>query len=146
MAAHLYKMRCINPEYLKVKFEELKTFYNNPRKSLRPRGYHYVCLKADCLLFDTGNLNAKYRFIDLQCCGIRASINVSVFVFFMYNDMKKSCLGLDKGAQLSHLCHHPACINPRHLNIETAQDNNKRKECAKQSSCIGHKEQPSCHF
>lgn len=40
--------------------------------------------------------------------------------------------------QCSHLCHNPACSDPRHVVIETAKENNGRKGCLVFVACPHH--------
>ena len=40
--------------------------------------------------------------------------------------------------EASHLCHHPRCINPQHIIIETRRKNLKR------NMCIGHSDLVEC--
>ena len=46
--------------------------------------------------------------------------------------------------QASHLCHEKTCINPEHLNLESAAINNRRKICANENRCTGHPGYPDC--
>lgn len=146
MAVELFRISCLNPKYLTEKYEGLRKYYNNSPISKRARGYHYIYLKDDCHLFDTKNHRDGYHFIDLHALGHCAYVNVAVFVYFMEHGMKKSCLPTVLENQISHLCHHSSCVNPKHFTLETCKTNNQRKKCHIFWYCSGHCKQPPCHY
>ena len=144
MSDILFKMRCITPNYLKKRYFEVCEAYCNDPLSVRPSGYHYVYIKDDCHLFDTRNVKHDYQFYDLKACKWRTSVNISIFVYFMHNGMRKDCLPDFPKTEISHLCGHRACINPMHLNLESRKINNSRIPCHSRSTCGGHDKEPAC--
>ena len=82
MADILYKMRCVNPNYLKERYGMIQASYGNRFKSVRPYRYHYVFIKDDCHLYDTMDYRHDYQTINLETCGFKTNINVAIFSSF----------------------------------------------------------------
>ena len=151
MADAMRKISCIDPNYLTKRYSELLSYHLNPPKRQRRHSrYHFISKKLSCHLLDTTNIRSGYKQWSLEAVGIKTSVNVAIFVYYMHHGMDRNSLpNIHTNSQISHLCHHKACINPDHLHLESAVVNNQRKACEKVKKCNGHQavdggEHPRC--
>ena len=147
MAAKLLFISRIDPNYLLERLDTLKKSYNNAPGHLNKKSrYHFIVQKGGCHLFDTMSFTSEYKYWSLQARGVRTTINISIFIYFMHHGMDKDVLPVVNKTEISHLCHHRACVNPAHLNLESTGINNERRVCRSQNRCKGHLNEPPCYF
>lgn len=54
-------------------------------------------------------------------------------------------LNVDRGLDISHICHNPKCLTTEHLTLEAHEINMNRVACFNEKTCSGE-HQPECLF
>ena len=103
-------------------------------------------VKNGCLLYEGRHTPAQcYPKVKIVHNRRPYVMNVHASVHKVSNNIAPYT-SLGPNMDVSHLCHHPLCMNPTHLNLENRLTNNIRKTCYRNRQCVGHDSHPDCMF
>lgn len=64
-----------------------------------------------------------------------SGVSEVVYVHRLAYMVSNKVVQLPQGLEVSHLCHNPRCVEPRHLCLESHEANSERITCLKQGIC-----------
>ena len=90
---------------------------------------------------DNGQTYGVFKLTEKPLTAI--TVYAHVFAYFIkHQELPSRTPAID----ISHICHHPRCVNVLHLSKEARQINQQRRQCKATRTCIGHGLHPNCIF
>ena len=99
---------------------------------------------GQCLLWKNARNNKMYPHMTIQYPGSGSRLMTVHRLVYSLTSGKPVGLANERGFHVSHLCHHPLCVDFTHLSYEPGAVNLQRRTCKQLGQCKEHRPYPPC--